>query len=240
MSLIVDVQEPARIAKDLLDIATIESLPSADYRYFTAKGELVGIERKSIQDFLGSLSNGSLADELRRLAEDVDLPILLNEGPLDVDRESGVIYRSYWSSGKFHKRETGWKISSYIPAIYGFCRTFGVFPFYSPSINETAKVIRSLYNYDQDLYHTEVFKARKRDYVVPTLSAVTLSAIVGPKTAHELLSYFGSLRKVLVADRGELIKVRGIGPKTADKLIATLDNSYDAKTSLFNFSSMVE
>ena len=239
MGLLIDVMEPARIAKDLLDIGDVQSLPSADYRWFTIKGELVGIERKSIQDFLGSLSNGSLADELRRLAEDVDIPILLSEGPLDVDHVSGTIYRSYWSGGKFHRRETGWKISSYIPAIYGFCRTFGVFPFYSPSINETAKVIRYLYNYDQETYHTEVFKVRKRDYVIPSPAAVTLSAIVGPKTAHELLSHFGSLRKVLMADRKELITVYGIGPKTADKLISTLDKEYNPATSLFSFEDML-
>ena len=235
--LLLDSREPASFYAELQDIAQVEALSSGDARWFAITSELVGLERKSVTDFLNSLSNGSLADELRRLRDDCDLAILLYEGPITVNPITGVIYRTYWSGGKFKKVETGWHLNNYVPAIYGFCRSLGIIPFYSPSVKETAKVLRYLYNYDQEKYHAEALKARHYTYVVPSPAAVMLSAVVGPKTADSLLTHFGTLRKVITAEPKELMVVDGIGPKTAEKVYRILDTPY--VKSGFDFSQMV-
>lgn len=235
--LLLDSREPASFYRELSDIAQVEALPSGDARWFSITSELVGLERKSVPDFLMSLSNGSLADELRRLRDDCDLAMLLCEGPVTSDPVTGVLYRTYWSGGKFKKVETGWKLNNYIPAIYGFCRSMGIVPFYSPSIKDTPKVLRYLYNYDQETYHTEALKSRRYSYVVPSPAAVMLAAVVGPKTADALLTHFGTLRSVITADAKELMVVDGIGPKTAEKIFSILDKQY--VKSGFDLSTMI-
>ena len=226
MGLLIDVMEPASIASKLLDIGEILGLTAGDYRWYSISMELVGVERKSVTDFLASLSNGSLADELRRLREEVDFPILLIEGPITIDHTTGVILRTWYSGGKFKKAETGWRLNNLIPAIYDFCRTLDIMPFYSPSIGETAAVIRYIYSWDQDQYHTAIYKNRKHEYVIPSPAAVMLASLVGPKTAHSLLHEFRSLRGILTADLERLTKVDGIGPKTAQKILDALDQEY--------------
>ncbi len=42
-------------------------------------------------------------------------------------------------------------------------------------------------------------------------------------TAHRLIDSFGSLTKVFEAPREELLKIKGIGPKTADKIVLWKD-----------------
>ena len=213
------------------------SLSSGDYRWHSILMELIGIERKSVTDFLGSLSNGSLADELRRLREEVDYPMLLLEGPINVNPATGFLYRIWYSGGKFKRQDTSWRLNNLIPAVYDFSRTLGVMPFYSPSILSTPDVLRMLFTWDQSQNHTAVFKARRYDYVVPSPASVMLAAVVGPKTAHSILKEFRTLRAVLGASVEDLMKVDGIGPKTASKVLSILDTEY-ADSGLFDLASM--
>ncbi len=41
---------------------------------------------------------------------------------------------------------------------------------------------------------------------------------VGPALANRLLLEFGSVERVITADRGMLVRVRGIGPKKAQRI----------------------
>jgi Fanconi anemia group M protein len=69
-------------------------------------------------------------------------------------------------------------------------------------------------------------RARRREMGVEEEAIYMLEGIVGPKTAVSLLNHFGSVRNVVNANEEELMKVEGIGKKTAKRLIEVFNTEF--------------
>ncbi len=97
--LIVDTREP----KDLVDKfkqkfnVTTEALKTGDYIFTTKAGEKVVVERKTISDFLSSISgrqknkNSRIANQLTRMVNEPGIPVLLLEGKLTCGKHGRVV-----------------------------------------------------------------------------------------------------------------------------------------------------
>jgi len=133
----VDAREPA-IYKDAVKLlipgTEIKMIETGDY-VIECEGVRLGMERKTVSDFLSSLKSGRLEAQCTRMRHEFDTRILLLEGAWSLDG-SHVVYR---------KRDTGWHIGSMQMAIYSFCRKLEMMPIWVPDRDGVAMTFRAFY-----------------------------------------------------------------------------------------------
>lgn len=139
-----------------------EKLPSADYASLETP-LTVGVERKAINNLAGSLVSNELDEQLSRLVDSYDIPVLLVEG-LPVPRRDGTFHLY---GGKGRDYHYAW----FIGALAGWYGR-GVWPLMVPSIVATGPTILGLYKLASKEKHREHFEPKK---VLPSLSPYNLT-----------------------------------------------------------------
>ena len=144
--ILVDSREPEIIAK-ALDCAQVVTLPHGDYQFWGYGGKCILIERKTVSDALSSLTQGRLQTQLREM--------LTLE-----DTISHLLIEGYWTcTGDFNVRwnsgVSGWKLSSFIGHLLTFQHE-GVRLVYSPNLDATIYLLKSLYDYYQKPEHSSI------------------------------------------------------------------------------------
>lgn len=183
---------------------TLETLPVGDY----AISDRVCIERKTVQDFESSIMSGRMFDQLGRLRESYEAPIVLIEGNM--------------GNARLSKRA----INGAIAAIYV---DYGIEVVFSGSATESAEMIAHIAAHEQE--DTKRMPSMKgglkahsdgqfREYVIGNLPGV------GPKTAKTLLQHFGTVRDIANADVNALMKIENIGRKKAESIERILKGQY--------------
>lgn len=168
----------------------------------------VCIERKTINDFESSIINGRLFDQIKRLKENYDFPILILEGDQDYFRlKSNVI--------------NGAIASLYID--------YGVEVLCTYNADNTGELIAGIARHEQlDHAREPTMKGGRRAYTEGQFQQYVIANIpgIGPKLAKALLKHFGSIRNIANANLEELVKVEKIGKKKADLVHGTLNGLY--------------
>lgn len=101
--LVIDSREPedtVRILKMLLgkDVPIHrEALDCGDYVLVDRQGQMLGIERKTPGDFMGSITDGRLESQLARMHAKYDIRILLLHGAYEEGGDGKVVTGSTWS-----------------------------------------------------------------------------------------------------------------------------------------------
>lgn len=120
----------------------IHALHSADFAFEDVLGRKVGVERKTISDFLASIStvlgngNRRLEDQLARVQADYHCGILLLEG--------------FWKLGRDEKKvmigskESGWSVAAMQMAVLSAQKKHGVKVLWTPDLRGTALTIKAL------------------------------------------------------------------------------------------------
>jgi ERCC4-type nuclease len=159
----------------------------------------VCIERKTVADFESCLISGRLFDQIKRLKENYEFPILVLEGDVDYFRLRNNV------------------INGAIAALY---IDYGVMMLHTSDAESTGLVIASMakHEYENDIRaHTQ---DQFQEFIVGNIPGV------GPKLARSLLAHFKSVRNIANADKSELVKVDKIGKKKADAIHSTLNALY--------------
>ncbi len=178
---------------------------NADY----VVSDRVAIERKTTDDFVDSIIDRRLFDQLIELKKHYLKPILIVEG-------DGIYKRLNPS------------------AIRGALATvivdFGVPVIFTKSPEETAEFIISLARREQLARDREVSphygKTKKTlkeqmEYVVSSISDI------GPVIARNLLEHFQTIENIAKASVEELTKVPNVGRKTAEKIVRIMKTPYN-------------
>ncbi len=178
---------------------------NADY----VVSDRVAIERKTTDDFVDSIIDRRLFDQLIELKKHYLKPILIVEG-------DGIYKRLNPS------------------AIRGALATvivdFGVPVIFTKSPEETAEFIISLARREQLARDREVSphygKTKKTlkeqmEYVVSSISDI------GPVIARNLLEHFQTIENIAKASVEELTKVPNVGRKTAEKIVRVMKTPYN-------------
>jgi ERCC4-type nuclease len=212
--LIVDSREPQSIIDVLKSKAGAEvhTIETGDYVFDTQDGRRVMIERKAINDLLGSLNSGRLHAQVGRLLEEADVPMLLLEGHMYCTRGGRV------SDGK---RTSGWSYTA-VQNILVSLQIAGLYVVQSASTARTPHTIIALYHYFQKKKH-ELLRTRQAPLAPPgpyEARLGTLSTLPGvaDETAGKLLDLLGSLEGVFTASETDLMRVRGIGHSKAQAI----------------------
>ena len=194
----------------LQQLATLEfrQLEVGDY----ILSERVGVERKQVRDFLASIFTQRVFDQLERLREAYERPVLLLEG--DPER--------LWVERKVHPNTIRGVLASIaidlqIPILW------------SGSPKETAELLYWIAYREQVKLRKEVaVRPGKRRRGLAEEQEFLVAGLPGISTvrARQLLSYFRTPRRVFAASLTQLKQVKGIGEKTARQIQEVLDSEY--------------
>lgn len=199
----------SQVARELEKLGVdidVKTLEVGDY----VISERIAIERKSAEDFVSSLLNNTLFEQISNISRSYQKPVLLVEG-----------------QGLFSARQISPQ------AIHGTLASigidFGVSIFYTRDAEDSAILIQTLAKREQSDEQREIkIHGKKASQMLSEQQEYIVSAIndIGPKAARSLLKHFGSVENVMKAQYEELIKVHNIGPKTAARIREVVSGDY--------------
>lgn len=212
ITIIADYREKgSEVLKNLIDRAelNLQQLSCGDY----ILSPEVGIELKKKEDFINSIIDGRLFEQLKNLRQQFQKPVLILEGDQDL-----------YSIRKIHPN-----------AVRGTIATISV-SFRIPIIQtnnskETSEMILAIAKKEQQqgkYFHPHSEKQltdlkTQQEYIVSSLPNI------GPHLGKQLLKQFKTLQRIFTASEKELTKVEGIGEKTARQIREVIEKEYTEK-----------
>lgn len=173
--------------------------------------ERVGVERKTVRDFLQSLIDGRLLEQSKNLAETFERPLLILEG------------NGLYSERGIHPN-----------AIRGALACITV-DYQVPIISTedekaTAKIIASIVSREQEGEDREVpIRGERKSLTLSELQRFVVEGLPGVSAvlAKRLLEHFGSVERLMKAPEGELKEVHGIGKEKSREIRRVLEAIYE-------------
>lgn len=183
-------------------IIEVKKVPYGDYIINNS----ITIERKTAKDFLISIIDGRLFNQLSNLKKYSTNPILLIEGN---PYKTGLNFENMAIKGALISTQAIW----YIPVIF------------SRSKEDTVDIFMMISRQDES--HTDVVPLRG-GYRPKRLKSKQLYLLqglpqVGPMLAKRLIEHFKSVSKIMNASIEELTEVEGIGMVSAEKIREVLN-----------------
>ncbi|MDW7725643.1 MAG: DEAD/DEAH box helicase [Candidatus Methanoperedens sp.] len=185
----------------------LETLEVGDY----VVSNRVGIERKTVADFLSTLMDGrDLFGQVSDLARAFERPLLIIEGD------------GLYTTRQIHPNSIRGVLASIVI-------DFGVPILFSRDEEDTAALVNIMAKREQaggsreiSLHgkKTSLTLKEQQEYVVSSISDI------GTVVARNLLTHFGSVGKIMAASRDELMEVPLVGPRTADRIREVIAGEY--------------
>ncbi|MBI2667304.1 hypothetical protein HYX17_00875 [Candidatus Woesearchaeota archaeon] len=170
----------------------------------------VGIEKKTQSDFLNSIIDKRILQQLINLKENFDIPLLLIEGSENI-----------YEIRNFHPNSIRGMLASIaidyqIPIIF------------TKNIRDTASLIGIIAKrLERPIKNISLISKRKpltlkeqQEFIVSSLPGV------GPTIAKSLLKKFGSIYNIINANKEDLMDVDKIGKKKAEDIKTLLESQY--------------
>ena len=210
LKVFVDFREGASpVVKELLRLGVAVELKSLKIGDYVVSGD-VAVERKRREDFARSLMDGRLFEQAKALTSAYPRSILLVEGG---EPTYNVSPKAFWG------------------AMLSLLYDFKLPTVWVRSPSEAAQVIALLARREQveGGSHPAIREGKPptlseiQEYVVAGLPGVELTL------ARRLLEAFGSVEAVFKASKEELVKVRGVGEKLAEKIRRVVSSPYRAE-----------
>lgn len=201
---VMDSSEPGTIRYELYKLGWEQKqLASADYWFFTHDYKKVGIERKAVQDLLGSIGD-RLTRQLENMLDHYQINILLIEGSWQKVSPSQKII-----SGRGIEYHTWDMVWNYIRRFQDKGITLEL------TINEghTVQRLNELYALYQKSYS---LSGLSKEFADDRLMALP-SGCRG-KTGMEVIKQLGSLKTVGNTSVEQLLEIEGIGQKKAQSI----------------------
>lgn len=197
-----------KIVKELINLGisvSTKQLVSADY----IVSGTVGVELKKVPDFVASIIDGRILDQVKDLKRNFQKCVLIIEGDEDL-----------YSVRKIHANAIRGMLSS-------ISLGFNVPILHTKNPIDTAQLLAVMakreQNTDRDFsYH------QKKSYSLKEQQEYIISSFpnIGPNIAKILLENCGSIKKVLNSSIEELTQIKGIGKKTAEQIVITFNAEY--------------
>lgn len=207
--IVVDTRESRKLKKALVELGcelVEESITSGDY----VLSESCAVERKTIRDFMQSIYDGRLFEQVERLAKVYQKSVLIVEGELQTLK--------YLSNPAVF-----WGALATVTANHEISVTF------TRNLKDTAMFLRSLARQLQEEKGNQVItKHNPKFHTLSQRQLLTVQNLpnIGPTRAEKLLTKFGSLRKIFLASDNEIMSINGLGKKTVQEIRKLLDTEY--------------
>ncbi len=197
------------ILRDLMEQGVsikLEKLDAADY----VVSSRVGIEIKTVEDFVNSIIDGRLLNQVKNMKYAFEKPVLIIEGDEDI-----------YSIRNIHPNAIRGMIATIIVS-------FGVPIVQTKSAKETASLIAIIAKREQQDLPNDFTQHAGKPASLQELQEYIVSALpgVGSVLSKPLLKEFKSVKNVMNASVDELQNVEKIGPKKAQDIRDVLDSEY--------------
>ncbi len=216
MEIIADYREKKiilELSKKHIKVNT-KSLISADFiiqsKTIEDKEVLVGIERKTVIDFLNSIIDKRIITQLISLKENFDIPILIIEG------EENIYKIRNFHPNSIRGMLSAIAIDLQIPTLY------------TKNEKDTTSYIETIAKrLEGKRKNISLLKSKKpitqkelQEYIIESFPGI------GPTIAKSLLKKFKTIKNIVNADEKELQEVEKIGKKKAKSIKDILENEY--------------
>lgn len=193
---------------------------------------LVGVEIKKWPDALACMRNGRFAAQLRGMRRGYHVQWLLVEGRVRTNARGKLelLTGARWQEiqGNYTPQEVaGWLLT--------MVQSGGVLPWFSESHSDSVAWLRSLWlwwsakEWQEHRAHLEWFQPplQVSPFEEPSLVEQVAAVLpgVGVTRARAVAVAFGTVRSMLEASQEAWIGVPGIGPRTAERIVAALGSS---------------
>ena len=200
-----------RVVKELIDAGIsvkTAQLTSADY---VVSGK-VGVELKKVPDFVASIIDGRILDQVRDLKNSFQKAILVIEGEEDIYTVRNV-----------HANAIRGMLASIV-------LDFQVPVLYTKNPQDTAALLVVMAKREQgkeidfSLHSLKPKSIREQQEFI-----VAAFPNIGVQTARTLLEHFGSIKDLVNATEAQLTELKGVGDKTAQQLVKMFEEEYRKK-----------
>ncbi|MFH1181879.1 MAG: DEAD/DEAH box helicase [Candidatus Woesearchaeota archaeon] len=211
VKIIADVREKGSgVIKELIEQGVdveMTTLQVADYLCSSR----VGVEVKRTDDFVNSILDGRLVQQMKNLKYNFERPLVLIEGEEDI-----------YSVRNVHPNA----IMGMLAMIVG---SYGIPLLKTKDYNETAGILIALAKREQIEKESFSLHAEKKPLTENELQEYIVSALPGVESviAKSLLKRFKSIKKIANASEEELKEVEKIGEKKAADLRRIMDKEYE-------------
>lgn len=207
MRIIADIHEPREIIRYL----EREGIP-VNIRNITPGDYIVGdigIERKSIHDFIQSIVRKRIFDQIKRLSESYIKSMLILEG----DLSELIYFRDY---------------RPLLGALLAISIDFNTQIIYTRGKEETAYAIKLIWKRLVREKREVVIRYKPKQLSLDDWKIYILEGFpeIGPKLARNLLIRFKTLRNIFNATISQLMDVEGIGEKKAREIYNLINSPY--------------
>ena len=171
----------------------------------------VGVERKSVRDFLQSIVDKRLLEQAKRLGETFERPLLILEGIDDL-----------YSLRAIHP-------NAIRGALVALTVDLGVSILHTRDEAETAAMLAHIARREQIELAREVALRGERKGMTPSQhQRFIVEGLPGVSTvlARRLLEHFGTVERVMTTSEAELRRVHGIGREKAREIRRVLESEY--------------
>ena len=176
----------------------------------------VGIEEKSIHDYMGSMMSGHLEQQLNNLDDNYNNAILLVWGTLDQYLAQAM------KSGRKIRFAQAW--ASYVGSLARYCTDYDIQIITLPDRSSAARFICKRFEKDGTLGSSSTYRVLRKttseDMRVDTLRAAGASESI----AHKLLEKFGCVAEISSAPVKELTEIVGLGKVRATRISEVLNS----------------
>jgi Fanconi anemia group M protein len=203
------------LEKDIIDILKTydchvveKKLEVADFIPF----ENIGVERKRDEDFVQSIIDGRLFEQMRNLRECFERPLLVIEG--------NNLYGTNVHENAIRGAMASVALDYTVPIIW------------TNNKKETAALLFLIAKREQEgKKRIFTIKGKRKPLTTQEFQEYIISSLpgIGPLTAKELLREFKSVEKVFTVDEHDLKKVKKIGKKKAKQIREIITKHYEDK-----------
>lgn len=200
------------IIKELIDMGVelkLESFPNSDY----ILSSRVGVEYKTAEDFVQSIIDGRLLQQIKNLKNNFERPLLIIECTEDI-----------YSVRNVHANAIRGTLSA-------IAVDFGVPILYTKNSKDTAQMLKIIAKREQEeigvsfTVHPEkknLSIKEQQEYIISSLPGI------GTGLAKPMLKHFKSVKNVINAEQKELEEVEKIGKKKAERIKDIVDRDYQS------------
>lgn len=186
----------------------MEKLETADYLVSSR----CGIELKTVQDFVDSIVDGRLLEQIKLLKKNYERPLIIIEGTEDI-----------FSVRNVHANSIRGMLAT-------IAISYGIPIIQTKNPKETASLINIIAKREQeDEGRDFTLHSDKKSFTLKEQQEYIISSLpgVGAKLAKPLLRKFKTIKKIVNAKKKQLEKIEKIGPKKAEDIRKVIDSEYE-------------
>jgi len=214
MVIAIDNREPIELVDEIRKFKV-----DVDYRFLEVGDILIGDqeawERKTMEDFVGSLHKGKIWEQIRNIKDEYENPGLILEGrlPSEVPRAAYIMRKRIRMTLASIRKDWGIPID------------------YTENIKDTAMFLVSYYSRigrEKRKYYRPVKKQKTDPFDIASDVLCALPGI-GRVKVDELMLTYGSVKDITALSAKELAKIRGISMDKANEIYVILNTEFRSK-----------